>query len=582
MSVVRWIISDVRIAVVATGDGGGAIQELAEDGQPLGVPEPVRDLVMAVRARERAGPPPRWVWADTSVIYPELLRAGVRVRRCHELTATEGLLLARAGRFGEPRWLGAAWARLRGEPVPSEPHRDPRDAPPALFERSAFTGAEPADTPGESLTAVREVYADQLRRIRETPQPGRFTLLVAAESAGALAAAEMSHDGLPWSVGAHDALLTAMLGPRPLGGARPPRLTELAEEISAAFGRAVNPDSPAQVLRAFSAAGHALRTTRSAELRDVDHPAVGPLLEYKELARLHAAHGWAWRDAWVRDGRFRPEYVVGGVVSGRWATRGGGALQIPKVVRRAVVADPGWSLVVADAGQVEPRVLAALAADRGLARAAAEGDLYTALAESFDGDRSRAKIGLLAAMYGQTSGEAGRLLAVLRRRFPTAIGYVEAAARAGEEGRVVASYLGRTCPPPAPGWGVGGAEPDDPDTGFGAGAEPGDPAGAARSRGRFTRNFVVQATAAEWALVLLVALRRRLAERCAGEDPRCAARLVFYQHDEVIVHTPRARADMVRGEIEAAAEEARRLIFGDTPVRFPLDVAVVDCYADAK
>ena len=102
-------------------------------------------------------------------------------------------------------------------------------------------------------------------------------------------------------------------------------------------------------------------------LRGVDHPAVPLLLEYKELYRIWTAHGWSWLDAWVREGRFRPEYVPAGVVSGRWATRGGGALQIPKVIRRAVVADPGWRLVVADAGQLEPRVLAAVSGDARLA-----------------------------------------------------------------------------------------------------------------------------------------------------------------------------------------------------------------------
>ena len=115
---------------------------------------------------------------------------------------------------------------------------------------------------------------------------------------------------------------------------------------------------------------------------------------------MHAAHGWAWLDSWVSGGRFRPEYVVGGVVSGRWASRGGGALQIPRVLRRAVVADPGWVLVVADAAQLEPRVLAALAGDRAFAEAAASGDLYLALAGAFGGDRGKAKIALLSAMYG--------------------------------------------------------------------------------------------------------------------------------------------------------------------------------------
>ena len=35
-------------------------------------------------------------------------------------------------------------------------------------------------------------------------------------------------------------------------------------------------------------------------------------------------------------------------------------------------------------------------------------------------------------------------------------------------------------------------------------------------------------------------------------------------------------------EVGEAAAESGRLVFGDTAVRFPLSVAVVDCYADAK
>src|ERR671915_2090697 len=332
----------------------------------------------------------------------------------------------------------------------------------------------------------------------------------------------MAAAGLPWRPEVHDAVLTELLGPRPRGGAAPERLTDLAARIGDALGdRRLNPDSPAQVLRAFANAGTPLPSTRSHVLRAVDHPAVPLLLAYKELSRLHATYGWAWLDAWVTEGRFRPEYVPGGVVSGRWATRGGGALQIPHALRRAVVADPGWALVVADASQLEPRVLAALSGDDGLARAAAGGDLYAALAaDAFAGDRARAKTALLAAMYG---GEVGQLLVVLRRRFPAALGYLEAAARTGEDGGLVRSRLGRTCPPPAA------------------------PRGrrAARDGGRFTRNFIVQASAADWALVLLAAVRRRL----AGGD----AQLVFFQHDEVVVHCPRDQADRVAAEVGEAA-----------------------------
>src|SRR5690606_24285843 len=103
---------------------------------------------------------------------------------------------------------------------------------------------------------------------------------------------------------------------------------------------------------------------------------VEPLLAYKKLARLLSANGWTWLETWVVDGRFRPDYVPGGVVTGRWATNGGGALQLPHQIRGAVVADPGWKLVVADASQLEPRILAALAGDTAMTAAGAAGDLY--------------------------------------------------------------------------------------------------------------------------------------------------------------------------------------------------------------
>ncbi|WP_344944462.1 bifunctional 3'-5' exonuclease/DNA polymerase, partial [Sphaerisporangium flaviroseum] len=324
-------------------------------------------------------------------------------------------------------------------------------------------------------------------------------------------------------------------------------------------GGAVNPDSPQQIVKAFKSAGLAVSSTRSHVLKQVDHPAVAPLLAYKELARLYSFHGWTWAHQWVRGHRFHPEYVAGGVVSGRWATSGGGALQIPKVMRRVVVADDGWRLVVADGAQLEPRVLAAMAGDRGLARAAGEIDLYAALAQAFGGDRDSAKIAMLSAMYGGTSGDAPKLLAIMRQRFPQAYAFVEDAAKAGEEGRLVRSWLGRTCPPPSARW-----------LDLVSGPEGGR---AARDRGRFTRNFVVQATAAEWALTLMALLRGLLP---------APARLVFFQHDEVMVHCPQELAAEVSAAVGRAAEEATRLLFGETSVRIPMQAVAVSCYGDAK
>ncbi|MFC7649675.1 hypothetical protein ACFQX6_61995 [Streptosporangium lutulentum] len=60
------------------------------------------------------------------------------------------------------------------------------------------------------------------------------------------------------------------------------------------------------------------------------------------------------------------------------------------------------------------------------------------------------------------------------------------------------------------------------------------------------------------------------------------ARLVFFQHDEVMVHCPAEVAEEVVAAVGRAAEEATRLLFGPTQVRFPMETAVVRCYADAK
>lgn len=586
----------MRVALVPGPGGSGLLCSLGEDGAAQSAPAGVADLAAAVAERERSDAV-RWVWPSTAAVYPGLLRAGIRVTRCHDVGLTEGLLLGRDGQAGESVALSAAAARLSGMPAPSDPGPavaiDPDEPPQLLFDEPARADLA-QQTAQVAMSDLIAVHASQLARIRSEQQTPRFAMLAAAESAGGLVAAEMTAAGLPWRADVHHELLSELLGPRPatISGlpSRPARLAELTAQISAELGavRPVNLDSPAQLLRALAASGIRVPSTRVSVLRTVDHPVIPLLLQYKELARLHTANGWSWLDTWVTGGRFRPEYIVGGVVSGRWATRGGGALQIPKVLRRAVVADPGWTLVVADAAQLEPRVLAALAGDRAFSQAAASGDVYGAVASAVGTDRDKAKVALLSAMYGGTGGDGGQSLALLRRRFPQASAFVEAAARAGEEGRIVRSVLGRTCPPPSAAWLSVTGESGDPEVERDPGAGQ-----ASRARGRFTRNFVVQASAADWALVLLATLRTALtdlgaADISAGEAgvawPGTEQRphLVFFQHDEVVVHCPAGLATAVVSAIEAAAATATRLVFGATDVSFPMTTAVVDCYSDAK
>ncbi|MBQ1091615.1 bifunctional 3'-5' exonuclease/DNA polymerase [Streptomyces sp. B93] len=557
-----------RWALAPAEDGGVQLAPLGPDGLPAGPVRWEEDLARAVRDRPRVA---RWVWRSTSEVYPRLLATGVRVERCYDIEDAETLLLGHEGRYGEPRSAAAALARLRGGPVPPDPPL-----------RSAAPGAqsplfEPAQGDPVPLTDLLDVYADQQRRHDRAKHPDRMRLLTAAESAGMLVAAEMNTAGLPWRADVHREVLHDLLGERYAGGGEPRRLAELADEVSAAFGRRVRPDLPADVVKAFAQAGIKISSTRRWEIESLDHPAVKPLIEYKKLYRIWVAHGWTWLQDWVRDGRFRPEFLAGGTVTGRWVTNGGGGLQIPKVIRRAVVADPGWRLVVADADQMEPRVLAAISRDPGLMEVAGrETDLYQSVSErAFSGDRAQAKLAVLGAIYGQTSGDGLKNLAALRRRFPRAVAYVDDAARAGEEGRLVHTWLGRTCPPAV----VAGDDTSE-EAGIPQDAPatedwtPGYASTNSRARGRFARNFVVQGSAADWTLLLLAALRQSLAPM--------AAELVFFQHDEVIVHCPAEEADTVAAAIRDAAALAAHLTFGDTPVRFPFTTAVVECYADAK
>jgi DNA polymerase-1 len=514
----------------------------------------VVDLAAYVDAREPEDP--RWVWDDTARWYPPLLAAGVRAGRCHDLRLGRRVL-RRAPAVDERMLEGEQaghWDRLG----PSAPDH------PALFA---------ADDTTEHLRADLEDDR-QLAAVAASAERARLGLLLAAESAGALVAAEMTHAGVPWRVDVHERLLADLLGPRPPRGARPQRLEALAADVREAFAApGLNPDSRPELLAALRRAGLEVTDTRASSLRALEHPGIVPLLRYKQLAHLFSTNGWAWIDQWVADGRFRPSYQPAGSATGRWSSNGGGALSFPVQVRSAAVADDGWVLVVADVAQLEPRVLAGMSGDRALARAARGRDLYQGMVDSGAvASRSDAKLGLLGAMYGATSGESGRMVAGLTRRYPAAFGLVEEAARTGEHGGVVRTLLGRGSPSPGDAW---TDDPDDPST------DPDVRAGHRRAHGRFTRNFVVQGTGAEWALCWIADLRNRLWRLGGPGSLTARPHLVFFLHDEVVVHAPADLAEEVAAEATAAAATAGSLLFRDLDIDFPLNISTVRSYAEA-
>jgi DNA polymerase-1 len=479
--------SDIRILLAETGETAVAVRLAADGsaGERTEIPaSDFTDWVASAEERER----PRWVIRSAREIYPRLLGAGVQLTRTHDLLLCHAILRD-TDAVARPLAPSEVW--LPREPDASEP---------ALF-AADDQGAAP------SVDELLAQFQEQMRVIG-SDRTGRLALLCAAESAGGLIAEEMRAGGLPWDAAEHDRILTEVLGARPAGGGMPAHMVTHADAVRFHLGDpTLHLDSHVKLLRALHRVGVNVDSTSQWELGEISHPVIAPLLAYKKLSRLLSANGWAWLAEWVRDGRFRPVYIPGGVVTGRWASAGGGALQIPRILRPAVRADPGWMLVVADVAQLEPRMLAAMSSDRTMAEAARGQDLYAGVVSSGAvATREEAKYAVLGAMYGATTGDSGRLVPRLRKVYPRAMHRVDEAARIGEDGGVVSTWLGRSSPQPDAEWRGQQA------AATGADVDPADVKRArarARDRGRFTRNFVVQGTAAEWALIWLAEIRHR-------------------------------------------------------------------------
>lgn len=546
------------IAFLATDPDGYALIDLRDglSGRWLQPVLPVsRDNFAPTVARIEAEFNPRWAMLRTSPWMKPLLTAGVFIAKAHVLSLAQRIMHR---------------SPLAAEQVPDFDLEHSETTTEHFNQDALFD----APTFGDSLEDLIQLYTQQRQALPRDPVARkRLELLIHAESVGALIACEMEHAGLSWDEAGHRALLREQLGERVSEYARPPKLAFKAQELATALNTpGLNPDSPQELLKALHKAGFAVRSVRAWELEQINHPLIKQVLEYKKLSRLASAHGDVWLDQWVKGSRFHPHYVLGTVVSGRWAASGGGALQLPHAIRQVVRTGPGRTFVVADGRQLEPRILAAISNDQQLQQAGAQDDLYQWLLDAkLVSTRQEAKLGMLSVIYGGGGGASGAVGAALTKSFPTAMRFVEQAALAGQQGEGVRSFLGRGCPPADEQWMR--AQRDTADEASQRAADA-----AARARGRFTRNFVVQSTAAEWALVWMGHARHLIHQ--AGWSEVC--RQVFFVHDEIVFECPNELADQLQRLIAHAALLAGRTLFGAASPHFPVSVAISSNYADAK
>ncbi len=510
---------------------------------------------------ELAGTTDRLVWWRAATTVPALLAAGVRPRAAWDLGAVARLL--QGGSRDDPAQVWSADAlppaRDTGGPTlldlaaDERPVRDDGALSPDWAAEPWTTRPAPGDLDRAAAWAalaleVQQRQAAGLAALPDPrPQPGStpLRLLTAyAESAAALLAEELAAGGLPVDRPTAERLLEDAIGPRPLDEEAARRARD--ETVLRHLPAPVDLRHPGQVRDVLARLGVDVPDTRSWRLEPhrSTSPAIAALLDWRRAERIATTYGWGWLDTHVgADGRLRGRWGAADAAAGRM-TASAGLHNLPADLRPAVAAEPGRVLVRADLGQVEPRVLAVVSGDPGLATAAREDDLYSPVAAALGCDRPTAKVAVLAAMYGSTSGTAGAALQRMERAYPRALAFLRDAEAVGRDGGELRTWGGRLLR-----YGGGGS-------------------------GRGARNAVVQGAAAELFKVWAATVRAGL--------PALDGEVVLCLHDELLLQVPEAvAADAVRLVDEGLREAAGRWASG-SGVRFVADVAVVARWSDAK
>ena len=362
----------------------------------------------------------------------------------------------------------------------------------------------------------------------------------------------------------------------------------LAAQLREVVGRDFNLNSPIQ-LRQILYEERGLSPTKRTKtglstdaatlekLRDEWPEFIDPLLQYREVEKLRSTYGEGLLAEVASDGRIHATFNQTVARTGRLSSDQPNLHNIPvrsdegRQFRRAFVAAPGSTLLVADYNQIELRCIAHLAEDPGLVAAFTAGqDIHTATASRVfgvePGDvtvrmRSTAKMISYGLAYGMEAyglgqrlniptEEAALILNAYFDAFPNVRAYMERTVKEARMRGYTETLFGRRRPIP----------------------ELSNSNYRIRQAGeRQAMNAGIQGLAADIFKVALVRLDRAL------EDGGYASRIVLQVHDEVLLEVPDAEQAAV-GPLTVATMR------GAAELRVPLEVNVASgpTWADAK
>jgi DNA polymerase-1 len=553
----------------------GAMAAVSGEGVALaGSPEQIAAEVSRLEAARH----PRWVfWSAQADAYPLVVK-DIHLDRCWDIAEAHRILVG--GRAADPALAWATVCRLDTADLPraaaddlfdfaAEHDRGDRGDPQSPVRSDGYLRPEAVagtwqSSPARALawaSTTADAASRQVAALSELSP--RAVSTGYSESAASLLCVELAATGLPVDRPTLESLIEDSAGPRPEdeAHARRTRGTRDGDVLGHAPGReSTDLRNPVQVRELLASVGVIVPDTRAWRLepfRDT-HPLVEALLTWRKAERIATTYGWHWLDTNIGpDDRLRGAWTACDGAGGRMTAQNG-LHNLPTPLRPAVAAHPGFVFVRSDLGQIEPRVLAAVSGDLDFARATQAADLYAPVGAALKVERPVAKIAVLAAMYGQTSGAAGEALKDLERAYPTAMAYLGRAYDSGVASRAIRTYGGRRIPM----WDNPIDAPVD--------SLPMMVAG----RGRFARNAVIQGAAAElfkaWAATV------RLTTRHLG------AQIVLCLHDELLVHVPIAAAQETAAAVDAALTASARRWTGSSTVRFVCDTSIIARWSDAK